>query len=97
MSNFFISREEETLLSDNFQSIVQHVGEYVCGDEKLFRFTGNSGYIRMCPNKPDRIGLWTYELTAQVGKIHFRIQSPDSNPRTRLQPSCLMTIRSYFM
>eukprot|EP01039_Chlorochromonas_danica_P001417 gene1417-1542_t len=50
-------------LSQNFQSIVRQVGEFVAGDEKLFEYKGESGDVRKVPNKPARIGLWFYELT----------------------------------
>ena len=35
-------------------------GDYVSGDEKLFRYTGASGFVRMVINKPARLGLWMY-------------------------------------
>lgn len=53
-------------ISNNFQKIVLYLGESVCGDEKLFHFTGNSRDIRFVPMKPSRIGFWFYELTAPL-------------------------------
>ena len=44
-------------LTDNFLDIVDSLGEWVAGDEKLLHFTGNSGDIRIVVTKPDRIGL----------------------------------------
>ena len=38
----------------------------VSGDEKLFHFTGNSCYIMMAPSKPTRIGLWMFQLVAEL-------------------------------
>ena len=35
----------------------------VAGDEKLYHFTGDSALIRVVISKPDRIGLWFYELS----------------------------------
>lgn len=65
-THFLITTEEEKTLCNNLLKLVVQLGEYVAGDEKLFHFTGNSGFIRLCPNKPDRIGLWNYMLTAEV-------------------------------
>jgi hypothetical protein len=53
-------------ISLNCQSVVRHLGEYVAGDEKLFHFTGDSGDIRLVLTKPDRIGLWFYQLCAPL-------------------------------
>eukprot|EP01039_Chlorochromonas_danica_P011655 gene11655-13071_t len=63
MSRFLVSKEYYDQLSQNFQSIVRQVGEFVAGDEKLFEYKGESGDVRKVPNKPARIGLWFYELT----------------------------------
>lgn len=49
-------------ISNNFQNSILHLGERVCGDEKLFRYTGKSRNIRLVPSKPGKIGLWFYEL-----------------------------------
>ena len=65
--NFLISNEFFPLLSLNFQSIVSVLGQCVAGDEKLFHFTGNSSDIRMCISKPDRVGIWFYEICGMTG------------------------------
>jgi hypothetical protein len=62
MSRFLITPKEYQLLSTSFQSLLSSYGDSIAGDEKLFYFTGNSGNIRLVPSKPDRIGLWFYEL-----------------------------------
>jgi hypothetical protein len=49
-------------ISHYFQSIIEKCGDVVAGDEKLFHFTGDSIDCRLVPTKPDRIGLWFYEL-----------------------------------
>lgn len=49
-------------ISKNFYNLVLSLGQFVAGDEKLWNFTGNSGNVRLCLSKPDRIGLWFYEL-----------------------------------
>jgi hypothetical protein len=65
-AHFHISVKEETLFQKNFLVAIISLGQWVAGDEKLFRFWGNSGWIQICPNKPDHIGIWIYELTAKV-------------------------------
>jgi hypothetical protein len=51
----------------------------VAADEKLYKFTGNSGWIRSVPSKPSKIGHWIYEMvcTLHTGKpflIYIRLQ-----------------------
>lgn len=65
-SQLCLDAEDEKQLSANFQSVVLSLGQWVAGDEKLFHYTGNSAFIRSVPSKPDRIGLWNYELTCKV-------------------------------
>ena len=48
---------DEKELSDNFEAMISYMGDTLAGDEKLFRYTGNSGYVRMCPNKPAKMGI----------------------------------------
>lgn len=65
-SHYLITSAFFEKLSLNFQSIVLKLGQFVAGDEKLLRFTGNSGDIRLIITKPDRIGLWFYELCGSI-------------------------------
>lgn len=53
-------------LSSNFRNIFRSIGRYICGDEKLYHFTGNSAYVRLVPSKPGRLGLWFYQLTCRL-------------------------------
>jgi len=46
----------------NFRKALFCLGEYVSGDEKLFHYTADSHLVRQVLSKPDRIGLWFYEL-----------------------------------
>ncbi|KAJ1399057.1 hypothetical protein B484DRAFT_406444 [Ochromonadaceae sp. CCMP2298] len=41
------------------------MGEYVAGDDKLLKFFGAAGDFVKVDTKPDKVGLWFYEL---VGK-----------------------------
>jgi len=61
-----LGEEEESFLSRNFLSAIETLGECICCDEKLFRFTGKSGFVRMVPNKPSRIGIWHYQATVTL-------------------------------
>ena len=56
--------EMEDILNENFQKLAESLGQCVAGDEKLFHFTGESKDLRLCISKPDRIGLWFYQLCA---------------------------------
>ena len=54
------------------------MGVSVCGEEKLFHFTGNS-----CREIPLRIGLWRYQLLAQLSSglpslIHMRMKAHET-------------------
>ena len=42
------------------------LGQYVARDENLFYFIGDSINIRQVISKPDKIGLWFYELCCRV-------------------------------
>lgn len=64
-ANFYLCKEDEGYLSSKFQSIVAHLGHWVAGDEKLFKFTGH-GWLRYCPNKPFPWGIWVYMLCARM-------------------------------
>lgn len=68
-SNFFIRPDQEKDLTANLLSCITSLGQYVAGDEKLFHFTGRSNWVRLCPNKPGRVGIWNYELCAKVSCI----------------------------
>jgi hypothetical protein len=63
---FLLTYEWFDALSRNFHSIVREIGEYVAGDEKLLKYHGDAGDIIACPSKPDKIGLWFYQM---VGKL----------------------------
>ena len=64
LSNMFLKEGYGELISKKFVELVLSLGQSVAGDEKLWRFTGNSGNIRLCISKPDKVGFWFYELCA---------------------------------
>lgn len=59
---FNIPHELWPQICRNFQDLLIRPGRCAAGDEKLLRFTGDSGYIRLVPSKPDHVGLWFFEL-----------------------------------
>ena len=64
LSHFLVDSTYLEELSANFMSIVRHIGTYVAGDEKLLRFFGESDNVRVVFSKPDRVGLWFYQLAS---------------------------------
>lgn len=76
--------EHEELISNNFRSVMATLGEAVAGDEKLYFFTGKSGDVRLVVSKPDKIGLWFYELCVKLKNdksfmLWFQLQTNKDN------------------
>ena len=42
-------------------------GDYASGDEKLFRYTGYSGFVCLVKSKPTGLGLWHFQLCIRLG------------------------------
>lgn len=61
-----IGTPEEEMLSKTFSKALRTLGEVVSGDEKLFRHTGQSCFVRLCPNKPAKVGIWNYQLCCRL-------------------------------
>lgn len=75
-SRFFIDYTHYCVISAQFQGCLAHLA----WDEKLLHFTGDTAFIRLVPSKPDRVGLWFYELccTLTNGKpflVHARLST----------------------
>ena len=66
LSKLVMNEEDEQYLSTQFQSIVTSLGQWVAGDEKLFKFAGRSTILRLVPKKPDKLGIWNYELCGRL-------------------------------
>ena len=62
IQNILFSYKLSDDLSANYQKAVLSLGESVAGDEKLWKFTGNSGNLKLVISKPDRIGFWNFQL-----------------------------------
>ena len=52
---------EETRINYYFEVFFSSLGDWLAGDEKLFKFAGKSGYVRLLPNKPAKVGLWNFQ------------------------------------
>lgn len=61
-----LSQEYSATISANFVSVIDSLGQYIAGDEKLFHYTGDSPHVRLVPSKPDRVGLWFYQLAGRL-------------------------------
>ena len=46
--------------------IIQAFGDYVSGDEKLYFFSGTTGWVRKVDSKPDSVGSWNYTACVLV-------------------------------
>jgi len=73
----------EAEIRSNFQKMILKLGDSVAGDEKLFHFTGESGLVRLVISKPDRVGLWFYELCCKLSNnkpylLYSRLQKVDN-------------------
>ena len=82
LARYLLTENYFARITNNIMSIIRRFGEFVAGDEKLLHFTGNSGDIRMVRSKPDRVGLWFYELCALLPNglpiiVYFRLQKSD--------------------
>lgn len=66
MGRFHIRKEQFGLIFDNARSLLRWGGRWIVGDEKLLKYFGNSGFIRVIPSKPDHIGLWFYECVVNL-------------------------------
>ena len=58
----------------------------VAGDEKLLKFRGKCNDVRDVKSKPDRIGLWYYELMLTLDNelpflVHIKLWSVDTGTR----------------
>ena len=54
-------------LKQCFQSALVSLGETLCCDEVLFRFTGKGGIVRKVPNKPARVGIYDSNINDRLG------------------------------
>ena len=58
---------DETRINNHLASIFVSLGDRFAGDEKLFKFAGKSGYVRLVPNKPAKVELWNFQGTVILG------------------------------
>lgn len=79
---FYLPIEVWPAICKNFQDLLTQAGRSLAGDEKLLHFTGDSGYIRLVPTQPDRIGLSFFELVATLPNgdpylVYTRFSNPN--------------------
>lgn len=81
-TNFLFDSRYSKQLSHNFRMILRGIGSVIAGDEKLLHFTGiynvdykieyshfvtgDTPFARVVYMKPDRVGLWVYELCVRL-------------------------------
>jgi len=85
-ARFLISTEHFALLSRNIQANVRDMGQILAGDEKLLKFTGRNEDVRMIITKPDKIGLWFYQLTVSLRNeatflVHMKLWRTEKKTR----------------
>ena len=90
-NTLIITPAEDNLLSDILLSSIVTLGQWTAGDEKLFHFTGRSALVRKVPNKPAKIGIWSYELTVRLSNdksylIYVHCQNANSNVGESIPP-----------
>ena len=72
-ARFHFTHQHMAALCANFRSSLSCIGQVFACDEKLFHFTGKSGYIRIVPQKRD-IGIWIYDGVCTLASgDHFLI------------------------
>ena len=63
---FLLDSRYSGQLSTNFRGFLRGIGCTIAGDEKLLHCTGRSPDVRVVYIKPDRVGLWIYELCVNL-------------------------------
>ena len=61
---FLINQEVMNRIMENLHNFIFALGECVAGDEKLFHYTADDHLVRAVQSKPDKVGIWFYELCA---------------------------------
>ena len=82
VSRYLITDSVLPILSRNFQACCDDLGQVLAGDEKLLHFTGNLMDVRAIKSKPDRMGLWFYQLMATLSNdtqflLHTKLWESD--------------------
>ena len=63
---FQFDSNEEFQISENKGRVFRTFGDAVAGDEKLFKYSGSSGFVRQVITKPNRLGLWMYQTDVKL-------------------------------
>jgi len=96
IGNFHILSEHYELLSNNFQSIFRHVGQFLACDEKVFQFTGWHSFVLKVPAKgaTGEMGLWMYQMCCRLNSgrpfmLHCKLKDAE---KARGQANPVVTI-----
>ena len=57
---------DEFPISENMGKVFRTFGDIVTGDEKLFKYSGSSGFMRHVMNKSSGLGLWLYQVAVKL-------------------------------
>ena len=63
---FEVDSVDEFQISEYMADVFTSFGDSVAGDEKLWKYAGASGYIRLVINKPSRMGLWMFQAAVRL-------------------------------
>lgn len=71
-------------ICQTFQNLLVQPGRCFANDEKLLHFTGDRAFIRVVPSKPDRVGLWLFELVVILNNgdpflVYTRLNKADAD------------------
>ena len=66
LNRLCFTTEDENDFNERFLNCIRVLGQWLAGDEKLFKYLGRRANTRLVPHKPGKIGLWIYELCAQL-------------------------------
>lgn len=90
-SRYHLQRSFWPAICQNFRTALVTPGRCLVGDENLLHFTGSSGFIRIVPTKPDKVGLWFFELVCLLSNstpylLHAKLFDTNSNQGTNTIP-----------
>ena len=57
---------DEFQIVENIGKVFRTFGDAVVGDEKQFKYSGSSGFVRRVASKPSRLGLWVATVSSNV-------------------------------
>eukprot|EP00957_Ditylum_brightwellii_P064698 4910239-Ditylum_brightwellii.AAC.1 len=64
---FGVDSVNERQILENMGNLFSAFGNAVPSGEKLFCYTGPSGYVRMVVSKPGKVGMWMFQVAVSLG------------------------------